>query len=33
LTLPNGARISAPLSFSVPILRDVVRFLAPLRPR
>jgi transposase-like protein len=33
LTLPNGAQISVPLSFDVPILRDVVRLLAPLRPR
>jgi len=33
LTLPNGAKISAPLLFEVPILRNVVRMLAPLRPR
>jgi hypothetical protein len=32
LILPNGARISAPMLFGVPILRDVVRLLAPLRP-
>lgn len=33
LTLPNGTRISTPLSFDSSILRDVVRLLAPLRPR
>jgi transposase-like protein len=33
LTLPNGARISAPTSFAVDALREVVRVLAPLRPR
>jgi len=33
LTLPNGARISAPLSFDVPILREVIRLLAPLHSR
>jgi transposase-like protein len=33
LTLPNGAKISAPVSFEPESLRMVVRILSPLRPR
>jgi transposase-like protein len=33
VTLPNGAKISAPVSFDLQLMRGVVRLLAPLRSR
>jgi transposase-like protein len=33
VTLPNGTKISTPVSFDLHLMREVVRLLAPLRPR